>query len=1386
MAPTNRLTRPRRILAWVLGLLLGVPIVLVALVLLVVLVGANTGAGRRLIEQQAASLTGGLVKIDGLGGRFPDALTIRRLTLDDYLGPYATLDGVRLDWQPLRLLRLTARVNLASVEAITVLRRPASDPNAKPSPPRKPGQTSSVPNLRIDIHRLMVGSLSLEPAVAGIPARVRLDGHVRIDGIKPLLDGVSIANLPDTDIGIGLARLDQMGFLSLVAAVTPGRIGLHLHGADPEGGLVTAVGHLPALDPLTLALDFDGPRDAEPLKLALVAGPVTLDAWGIANLLTQHFDIQARGHAPAMEPRPGIAWNELSLAAHLVGTPSAPAGEGNLLLDSLSAAGAGVGRLTAHFSGAESGGSAIGPATLHAVAEGLRIPGPQPALFAATPLTLDATLHNEQPGHPVDLTLFHTLAQVTGRIFTTPGLHGTVGITLPELGPLAAAGGTALDGHAAISTNFSYASGIAVLGLGGTFAVTGGQAQAAHLIGDQGVLGLTASLAGRDLRLYSLNLHGRALDLDASGSDLSNVLAARFGLRLPDLQAALPSLRGTLSIDGTAQGPQDDLSAQIGASGDIGTSSIPAGPLHLAVDAAHLPHNPQGHLNLDGTLDRAPLTLAARVQHMADGATHVTLDRLGWKSALGHADMTLPAGAKLPIGSFDLRMTRLADLTRVIGQAISGNLAAAIRTTQGEHDAHPTLRVNVGGAVANAALRVGKLALNGTVLDPAGSPDVDLALRADGILAKGITGGLRATARGPQQALAVVAKGAFDHVAGAQATVDTALVLDLPDKHVSLNRLSATAKGEALHLLQPARIGFGTPMQVDHLRASLAPAAGGTAALIDIAGTISPKLNLNASLTNITPALAKPFDPALDASGVIAAQAHLTGTTARPSGTVRLTAQSMRLRSGPGASLPPANLDAKVDLANGEARVDAHLEAGPQIGLTLAGTAPVGGDGPLDLRARGGIDLAVANAVLGAQGRQAGGQLSLDMGVSGTAKAPRLAGTVRLANGQIQDFGQGIRLTDISALIQAQGQSVNIAQFTAHAGDGVINASGTVGALAPGLPVDLHITAKNARPLASDLLTAVLDADITARGQASSRLDVAGSVTIDSAAINIPSGLPPSVTQLDVIRPGQKPPPPASAAGSSTVGLDMTLLAPGQIFVRGHGLDAELGGKLHAGGTTTAPVISGGFDMRNGTFSLAGVSLTFTKGRVGFNGAGVTNKIDPSLDFTAESFVGADVARLNVGGYADAPKITLSSTPTLPQDQVLALILFQQTTTQLSALQIASVAAGLAELSGVGGGGPGVLGTVRGTLGLDRLSLGSGGANSKGTSVEAGKYVMRGVYVGAKQSTSGAGTQAQVQIDLTKRLKLDTVVGTGGAVTGTTTPENDPGSSVGLKYQFQY
>jgi translocation and assembly module TamB len=192
----------------------------------------------------------------------------------------------------------------------------------------------------------------------------------------------------------------------------------------------------------------------------------------------------------------------------------------------------------------------------------------------------------------------------------------------------------------------------------------------------------------------------------------------------------------------------------------------------------------------------------------------------------------------------------------------------------------------------------------------------------------------------------------------------------------------------------------------------------------------------------------------------------------------------------------------------------------------------------------------------------------------------------------------------------------------------------------------------------------------------------------------------------------------------------------------------------------------------------------------------VRKKIDPTLDFTSVTTSAGGTATLNVGGYADAPVITLSSTPEMPQDEILSRLLFGVSVTQLTPLQLAQIGAALATMGGVGGGGHfNPINAVQRKLGLDRLNIGGGsstsgaasgtpGETSNAATIEAGRYVTRRVYIGAKQSTNGT-TQAQVQVDLTKSLKLQTTLGTGGTVQGAT-PQNDPGSSVGLSYQFEY
>jgi translocation and assembly module TamB len=137
----------------------------------------------------------------------------------------------------------------------------------------------------------------------------------------------------------------------------------------------------------------------------------------------------------------------------------------------------------------------------------------------------------------------------------------------------------------------------------------------------------------------------------------------------------------------------------------------------------------------------------------------------------------------------------------------------------------------------------------------------------------------------------------------------------------------------------------------------------------------------------------------------------------------------------------------------------------------------------------------------------------------------------------------------------------------------------------------------------------------------------------------------------------------------------------------------------------------------------------------------------------------------------------------MPQDEILARLLFGISVKQLTPLQLAQIASAVASIAGVGGDTNPLM-AIQKSLGLDRLSTGS--TPTGGTTVEAGRYVAERVYVGAKQSTQGR-TQAQVQVDLTKNLKLQATLGTGGTVpVQGATPENDPGSSLGLSYQFEY
>ncbi len=550
---------------------------------------------------------------------------------------------------------------------------------------------------------------------------------------------------------------------------------------------------------------------------------------------------------------------------------------------------------------------------------------------------------------------------------------------------------------------------------------------------------------------------------------------------------------------------------------------------------------------------------------------------------------------------------------------------------------------------------------------------------------------------------------------------------------------------------------------------------GGEAGL----STTAP-LDLHAA-GNIDLAEADPLLSGERVAGRVTLNAAVTGSAAKPAGTIRANGSDMRVLSGSAAGLPPANLAAIVALAGTSARIDTRLTAGASH-LAVAGTAGLARNGRLDLRTTGSVDLAAANPILLANGEAVRGILAVDARVGGTVGAPVLAGGAALSNGDVRDYAAGVHLSAVAARMTAAGGTLRLDQLTARAGNGTMAARGTVGLLEAGIPVSLVVTANNATPIASDLLNATLNADLTMSGQVEGTVTLGGQVFVRRAVIQVPNKLPASVTTIPVRIAGQPPPKPAPPSKLLTeIALNLTVAAPREIFVRGRGLNAELGGTIRIAGTTKAMRTSGGFKLVRGNFNLVGNTLNFNSGNIDFNGASIT---DPGLHLVATSVGSNMVATLTVEGTARDPKVVLTSVPPLPQDQILAQILFHTNAGALSPFQLASIAAGLAEISGQGGSLTSPLQGLQNALGLDQLGVGSG-ANGQPT-VQAGRYLTRRVYVGAQQATGGAGAQGTVQVDLTRGLKLNATVGNGETTSAIGSTGESSGASVGVTYQFQY
>jgi translocation and assembly module TamB len=1303
-----------------------VPVLLVALLWGALLTVGNTVWGRQHIESLVAYLTHNDVRLHGLGGDLPDRPTLQKLELADAQGIWLTAQNIEAVWNPWALLQRRVAVQSARAQRIDWSRLPVSHShNARPA---------SIPD--IDVHEATVDTVNLSAALAGTASTLNLhaSAHLR--------------SLTDMQLALAATRMNGEGTYSLQLAFDRTRMDGAFRLREPGHGPLAGLAGISAIGDVVVSGDLTGPRQAEHINLHADLGDLHAHATGVVDLVHASAGLEYAVDAGAMAPRADLSWQQLHVRGNWQGTLATAMASGkvqaqglqlpgNILIRTLDAS------LAAHG----------GDLTARARIEGATAPGVPSGLFAAAPLVMEGSIQLAQATRPFELRVSHPslTLHAKGQAAGTPTVDAD--IDTADVAPLVQALQLGLSGPLRLHARAQRDGSGVKLRVTATGNLDSTQAALHGWLRGPETADIRATYQASGLTIADSVVSNQALSLAASGrlsapsrQGAAWNVAAKTRATLADLSILLPSLSGQASIRADLSGSTGTLRAAGDMEAMLAVHGSAPGTVLGKFDVGGLPHAPQAQLSLRGALAAQPVTLQAQVQVHPGDSIHIDLPQADWQSLHAQGDVTLGLqDVDRSLGQFKWSIGNLSDLNQLLGQHLAGQLSGALNLVPAGKD----------GAVAST----------------------NLLIRGEGLQIGAQKFSATLTGSGPLHALQLTLA-AQAPILGKPASLKAQGQLQASQHRLTVTLVNATVHAVDLKLEQPVLVDFAQGLAISGLHISAADAH------LQAAGQVLPQLHVSAELTDATPGLIDAILPGYLDSGSFKATVQLQGSVAHPLGQLRLTGTDLRA-PGDAGSLPPLQLSATADLATDGARITLHSSAGEATHMSVEGSIPW--SGPLAVTASGNVDLARFNPLLESAGRRISGKIDVNAQVAGTLEVPTVKGSVQLHDGSVHDYRHGIDLTEIQGLLEGTQSELRITQLTGHAAAGTVAVIGTLGILQGGWPVDLRLTARNAQPFASSIVSGTINADLTLTGTALHELTLAGSVLVNKATVEIPNDFPPNVAVLDVRRPGQVVTPPAFGP---VFNFNVTVNAPRQILVHGRGLDAELGGSLKIGGTARAPAIDGGFDMQRGLFTLAGSRLNFSSGRISFTGADITGKIDPTLDFTAQTTAVDTTVTLRITGVADAPEFELTSVPQLPQDEILARLLFGESAGQLTAIQAAQIGAALVTLTGVGTG-VNPLVAIQKHLGLDRLAVVSndtgipGSTQNNGATIEAGRYVNSRVLVDLKQNTTGA-TQVGVDVDLTSKLKLQTRLGTGTATVQGTTPDNDPGSSVGLSYRFEY
>ncbi len=416
-----------------------------------------------------------------------------------------------------------------------------------------------------------------------------------------------------------------------------------------------------------------------------------------------------------------------------------------------------------------------------------------------------------------------------------------------------------------------------------------------------------------------------------------------------------------------------------------------------------------------------------------------------------------------------------------------------------------------------------------------------------------------------------------------------------------------------------------------------------------------------------------------------------------------------------------------------------------------------------DLSITGGAQSAIVNPFIAP--RNVEGPVSFDLRLDGPIRLSSLSGRVGLDNGRLVAPTFGFELEAMRLAADLSGGRATLSGGANVRGGGRVEISGPITLSAP-YDGDLSIRLAEVRLRDPDLYDTTVSGAVAVSGPFRGGALISGAVSLGKTEVRVPStGLGGNATLTGVthlnepaavhqtrIRAGLAKSDGQVRERGPAYGLDLSISAPERIFVRGRGLDAEMGGSLLLTGTTDNIIPSGTFNLIRGRLDILGKRFTIDEGLVELQGA-----LTPYIRFSAASQTDGITATIVIEGEASAPEIHFLSSPELPEEEVIARLLFGRGLTSLSPFQAAQLASAVATLAGKGG--EGIVSKLRKGFGLDDLDVTTDEQGSAG--LRAGKYLSEKVYTDVTIGSDGK-SEINLNLDIRPGVKARGTLGSDG------------------------